>query len=1349
MDQQNSETLPPINFHPELRYLPFPLTNIQQAYWVGRGEGVELGGVSTHYYHEVDCQGLDLQRLTAAWNCVIDRHDMLRAIVLPAGQQQVLEEVPPYECAVLDLRNADKETVAAGLAEVRDQMSHLVLPSDQWPLFEIRATLLGAQRFRLHLSFDALMVDARSRNLILYEWSQLYQDLEVALPPLELTFRDFVMAEALLKETSIYQQAETYWDSRVASLPSPPELIFSRSPSSIFRSRFKRLEGELNPATWGRLKEYAYQYGLRPSALLLTAFSECLKPWCRSPQMTLNVTLFNKMARDSRLGGVVGDFTSTLPLAVDNESEDTFVSRALCIQRQLEKDLVHSALSGVQMIRKLLQQQRMEFGALMPVVFTSLLSLRRQTRDSAPTDWLGESSFVITQTPQVALDHQVRDIKGALVYVWDVVEELFPVGMLQDMMNTYTSFLKRLAEDEQLWQARWSEEVTSLLPETHRQLYDDSNATDGKVPTELLHEPFLAQSAQRPSQLAVVSSDRKLTYAELADYSARLGNWLRNQGAQPNKLVAVVMEKGWEQVVAVLGVLQSGAAYVPIDPSLPKERLWYLLDQAQVDLAVTQPCIEQMVEWPTGIRRFQVSDGVLAGMDATPLPAVQVQDDLAYVIFTSGSTGQPKGVMIDQRGPVNTIHDINQRFHVGPDDRVLALSSLSFDLSVYDIFGTLAAGGTIVMPDASELRDPACWAEAIKREQITVWNSVPALMNLLVDYLHGRSQRLPVTLRLTLLSGDWIPLDMTKQMLQWSETSRLISLGGATEASIWSILYPVEKVDDNWKSIPYGRALDNQRMYVFNDTLEPCPIWVPGQIYIGGVGVAKGYWRDKEKTVASFMVHPHSGEQIYRTGDMGRYLPDGNIEFLGREDFQVKIQGYRIELGEVESAMEQHPAVRTCVVAAAGPVTGDRRLVGYVVPKQLPGPTPDELRQFLRQKLPEYMVPGLYTVLERLPLTPNGKVDRKALPTPNRQKSAAESGQGPEEASTTREVAMLVAQTLNQERVEPEANLLDIGINSIDMMRLALLLEQRFDFRPKMMELFRLKTVADISRYCMQFRPEHVRPREEARGAHPVEKLLKSFSVLLDPHEREVFKEQQLGLRQIENQNSRIDLPVKELSTADLEQRYGWRRSHHVFNKSPIPLDQFSEFLSCLRQVALNGYRKSAYGSAGGLYPVQTYFYAKPQRINDLPTGVYYYHPVQHSMVSLSNSNAVERDIYGLSNRPIFEQAAFGIFLVGEMEAIAPLYEDRSYDFALIEAGLISQLLESTAPHHQIGLCQIGGIDFEAVRHLFDLKESQVFLHALLGGRVAQADTPGVGTHPEGKAITRTDAVQKWEEGSI
>ena len=352
------------------------------------------------------------------------------------------------------------------------------------------------------------------------------------------------------------------------------------------------------------------------------------------------------------------------------------------------------------------------------------------------------------------------------------------------------------------------------------------------------------------------------------------------------------------------------------------------------------------------------------------------------VIYTSGSTGVPKGVIIDHRGAVNTIADINQRFGVGAGDRVLALSSLSFDLSVYDIFGTLAAGGTIVLPESPAAKDPARWAELMVRENISIWNSVPALMQMMVEYAADRPEVFQ-NLRLVLLSGDWLPLTLPGQIKSLRESVQVVSLGGATEASIWSILYPIEEVSPDWKSVPYGKPMKNQRLHVFDEALEPSPVSVPGQLYIGGIGLAKGYWRNSEKTAASFITHPRTGDRLYQTGDLGCFLPDGNIEFLGREDFRIKIRGYRIEAGEIEAALNQHPAVRSCVVTAFGEDRSQKRLVAYVVPQQNAAPETCELRQFLSQKLPEYMLPSAFVMLEALPLSANGKVDRKALPAPD------------------------------------------------------------------------------------------------------------------------------------------------------------------------------------------------------------------------------------------------------------------------------------------------------------------------------------------------------------------------------
>ena len=289
-------------------------------------------------------------------------------------------------------------------------------------------------------------------------------------------------------------------------------------------------------------------------------------------------------------------------------------------------------------------------------------------------------------------------------------------------------------------------------------------------------------------------------------------------------------------------------------------------------------------------------------------PAETTAGDLAYVIFTSGSTGLPKGVMIDHRGALNTVADVNDRFAVGADDRVLAVSSLSFDLSVYDIFGPLAVGGAVVVPDADAQRDPAAWLDLVRGAGVTIWNSVPALLELLVEHLvvAGESARL----RLVMMSGDWIPVTLPDRIRRAFGDPDVISLGGATEASIWSILYPIGEVPPEWTSIPYGHPMRNQSFHVLDDRLRARPDWVPGQLYIGGVGLAQGYLHDDAKTAAAFIVHPGTGERLYRTGDLGRFLPSGEIEFLGREDFQVKVQGYRIELGESARPWWWHTATR-------------------------------------------------------------------------------------------------------------------------------------------------------------------------------------------------------------------------------------------------------------------------------------------------------------------------------------------------------------------------------------------------------------------------------------------------------
>jgi amino acid adenylation domain-containing protein len=682
----------------------------------------------------------------------------------------------------------------------------------------------------------------------------------------------------------------------------------------------------------------------------------------------------------------------------------------------------------------------------MPVVFTSTLTQVSRREDQAASRpegedrQKGEGNYEISQTPQVWIDHQVTETRGRLTYNWDVVEDLFPSGFLQAMFQVYQRLVERLAHEEEAWGAT----AIALLPEEQLARCRTVNATGqafGPAADELLHT-LMAPPGDRP---AVAAPDRVLTYREVHRRALALGHRLREAGARPNALVGVVMEKGWEQVVGTLGILWSGAAYLPIDPDLPADRRRYLLENGEVEMVVTQPWIDDRIagagEWPEGVQRFRVEPEEPEG-DVEPLTILQKPEDLAYVIYTSGSTGQPKGVVIDHRGAVNTILDLNHRFRVGPEDRVFALSSLSFDLSVYDIFGTLAAGGTIVFPEAGRRRDPEHWAERVASEGVTLWNSVPALMEMLAEQASNRpGDGLPGTgtIRLVFLSGDWIPVSLPARIRALSSVTphvEVIGMGGATEASIWSIIHPIGDVEPGARSIPYGRPMANQTFHVMDHWLRPRPTWVPGHLYIGGIGLAQGYWRDPAKTAASFITHPTTGERLYRTGDLGRYLPGGDIEFLGREDSQVKIRGYRVELGEIESILASHPEVRdSAVVARDGGVPGEKRLNAYVVAEPDSGLEQAALRSFLRERLPDYMVPAGFLFLDALPLTANGKVDRRALPVFDQEAVKSRREYVAPRTEIEEALAIVFAEVLGVEKMGIHDDFFEMGGDSLMAIR--------------------------------------------------------------------------------------------------------------------------------------------------------------------------------------------------------------------------------------------------------------------------------------------------------------------------
>lgn len=1065
-DRRQDTELPRITHDEEHRFDPFPLTDIQHAYWIGRGDLLALGGTAVHAYLEIELNDGDVDRLESSLNRMIERHDMLRMIISADGMQQVLENVPRYTIKVYELEVRSAEELESHILGIRAEMSHQILSTDEWPLFDIRITKHKTGSARLHLSLDILMADLWSLFILFSEWRQVYDDPNSSLPDIPVTFRDYLIAEQQLEASEAYRSAKRYWLDRLDGIFPAPELPLACDPSVIKKPRFVRRSFELDSTAWQKLQKIAASLQITPSGLLLAVFAEVLARWSKSPQFTLNLTLFNRLPLHERINAVVGDFTTTILLTIDNDADERFEDRARRVQKQLYRDLEHREFSGVEVIRELGHRHTGTPSATMPVVFSSALGLGGMDRggdvDTRLGGQLGEVVYGITQTPQVWIDHQVFERDGALSFNWDVVEALFPDGMIDDMFSAYCRLLSELSEGGQVWGSR----TTIELPDNQREMRCIANSTSTEHLPRTITDLVQQATSRDPLACAVVDERRQLSYQELERESCLLAGLLLQCGAEPENLIGVVLDKGWEQAVAVQGILRSGAGYLPIDPNLPERRRQFMLDDGEVRLVVTTTELKEALAWPEDLDLVCIDSlperhaGEWSGAERSD------PDRLAYVIYTSGSTGRPKGVALEHRAVANTLQDMNERYGINSDDSVLAVSSLGFDLSVYDLFGIWAAGGKVVFPSRERQTEPAHWWEMIQTERITVWNTVPALFQMLLDYCESLDSPSLGSLRLVILSGDWIPLDLPGRARKLSSEIEVISQGGATEAAIWSIAFPIKEVHPDWASIPYGKPLRNQFFRVLDENYQDRPDWSVGVLHIGGAGLARGYWRDKERTDSSFVNHPVDGVRLYRTGDLGRYRPDGNIEFLGREDHQVKVNGYRIEIGEIESAMARHPAVKEAVVRAFGARMGGKRLVGYYVPDASSGYIDAiQLKQYLKERLPEYMVPVTLVELKLIPLTANGKVDRNGLLEPKQDASEEQtpctSPLSPEEKT----ISDIMAQLLRLDTVGRDDSFFELGGDSLLATRLVTAISKSFGVPMQLRTLFQGPTVAQLAAY--------------------------------------------------------------------------------------------------------------------------------------------------------------------------------------------------------------------------------------------------------------------------------------------
>ncbi|CAF1593907.1 unnamed protein product, partial [Adineta ricciae] len=914
------------------RHEPFPVTDIQQAYLIGREGFIELGSVSCFVYHEYDFPAtFDIEKFEKALNYLIQYHEALRTIFISRTEQKILETVPLYTLSIVELD--DTLTMKEKLLERRRELSHRILPADQWPLFNIQTThfkLDNEYRTRLHIGFDALILDFWSMMLIYRQLGQLYSSSNFALPKLTFSFRDYVLSEEKFKSTPNYTNDKGYWLDRLNTFPSGPKLPLQCLPNEIHVQRHCNSQQLLDRSSWSRLKRRIIDYELTPAGFLVSIYAIVLSKWSENKHFALNLPIFNRLPIHPQINEIAGDFTTVLPLEIHLDEPISYYKFVQTVQRQLWNDLEHMSYNGVSFVRDLMQTQKTK-EIVLPFVFTCGIDIggMNQKDDSKYLFLDQRPEYMISQTPQVFLDHVVYESDGHLSDNWIYVNELLSSELIENMHMTFINALHEFSLSDDMWQQPIS---ISLPPDQYnRRLHFNQTQWKPNIKQHLLHSGIIEKAEQTPDSLAIISPQAHFTYKQLMDRVYSLASHLEHEyQIRSNELIAILMKKGWEQVVACLAILVSGGAYLPLDVDAPYDRLKSLIEETSVRIVLTQSHCQHVFSHLTTIAvdTFTTTDWQKSSF----LVRQQSPTDLAYIIYTSGSTGKPKGVMISHQAALNTILDMNSRLEITSHDRIFALSHLNFDLSVYDIFGSLNGGGTIVIPGHEDYKNPKHWCDMMIEYRVTIWNSVPMLMQMLVEhYKHTKSNH--HQLRHVLLSGDWIPLTLPKAIHTTFGTKvMVISLGGATEASIWSIAYEIPRMmPQEWKSIPYGAPLRNQHYYVYDSHLDDCPEWVMGELYIGGIGLADGYWNDAVKTQSSFMIHPRTRERIYRTGDHGRFMPGGYIEFMGRKDYQVKVHGHRIELGEIEYHLQQHSDIHQAVASVD---LRSQQLIAYIMPER-------------------------------------------------------------------------------------------------------------------------------------------------------------------------------------------------------------------------------------------------------------------------------------------------------------------------------------------------------------------------------------------------------------------------------
>ncbi len=1062
----------------------FPLSHGQRGLWFLHQMDPQSAAYNVCYPSRIRTP-LDVPALRRALQRLVDRHPSLRT-TFEERDGELLQHV--HEQLPLPLEVIDASSWSEGaLGQRLEEEAHRPFDLQQGPLLRTHLFRRAADDHIFLLNVHHIVGDFWSLVLVIREMQTLYPSecdaSPVALPAPAAQYRDFVRWQAELLAGPEGQRLSEYWRRQLAGAPMVLDLPIDRPRPPVFSRRGGAVPWQLAPDVVRRLKALAAGEGTTLYTVLLAAFQVQLGRYTGQEDFLIGCPFAGR----SRAGfeDVIGYFINMLPLRAELSGDPSFTTLLARVGTTVLDALQHQDYPFALLVERLKVERDPSRAPLVQVTFT----LEKSHRSEQLGAWrfflppsgaklaLGtlqiEQYYVEQHASQSDLEIVFEEGDGTVEGMLRYNKDLFETETVRRMVGHFLTVLDGIAEDPH----RRLSELPWLTEAERRLVLHDWNATKADFRTDLcLHHLFERQAARAPDAIALCGNARRLTYAELEIWSNRLAHRVRRMGAGPGTPVALYFHRSPEMIAAILGTLKSGSAYVPVDPNVPADRLRMIVADTRPRVLLTQRSLrDRLPELDIAVLCIDEPAGDTQGDGGGRPPESGVRsDDLAYIMYTSGSTGRPKGVMVEHRAICNTLLWRDKDLTVHADDVVLNNLQYMFDPSLGLIFPTLASGARMVLAEPGEEYDPHRLLERVLMEGVTILEMPPVLLRVLLDDPLLKACR---TLRWVCCGGETMPPDLPARLFEVLDVE-LYNLYGPTEAALDATWWACRRGGPR-TPIPIGRPIANAQAYILDANCQPVAPCVPGELYIGGAGLARGYLNAPELTAERFLAHPFSdvpGARLYRTGDRCRWLADGAIEFLGRLDHQVKVRGYRIELGEVESALLSHPSVREAAVVLDAGTAGAARLVAYVVSDGEDGPMPLEpLRRHLKDRLPEYMAPAAFVTLAALPRTSSGKVDRRALPAPPTERPATTRPYVAPNTPLEQFLAGLWCEVLRVEQVGAGDNFFELGGNSIHGAVLVNRLQEKMGHHVSVIALFDSPTIAGLAHYLGEACPDVVR----------------------------------------------------------------------------------------------------------------------------------------------------------------------------------------------------------------------------------------------------------------------------------